>query len=244
MTLLWPLRTPDVLALHEVHVWAWGFGSSERDVGKHSTLLSEEELQRMDRFYFLRHRIQFATSHDYLRRLLAFYLQRDAKSLRFTTGRFGRPALESQAIGEPRISFNLAHTETAGLLAVASGIDVGVDVETIRPIGPDVAEAHFSALELNELNTLSGERWLSAFYAIWTRKEALLKAEGVGLNLPLADFDVSVLPESDPVMVEWRPSVQFSHSWRLHHLAPARGVIGALAVSQTPSRIALSSFES
>jgi 4'-phosphopantetheinyl transferase len=244
MTLLWPLRTPNTLSLHEVDVWAWTFGSSERNIDEHSPVLSGEERQRMNRFYFLRHRIQFATSHANLRRILGAYLQRDAQSLRFSTGSFGKPTLEPDEHVARRISFNLTHTATAGLLAVGSGIEVGVDAETIRPIGPDVAEAHFSAHELSALNTLSGDAWLNAFYTIWTRKEALLKAEGVGLNLPLADFDVSVPPDADAALLAWRPTVAFSHAWKLRHLAPAAGVIGALALSETPSRVTLSSFES
>lgn len=242
MTLLWPLSVPNVLARGEVHVWAWGFGSSEPDVEKHSAWLTDDERERMNRFYFLRHRIQFATSHANLRLILGAYLQCDAKSLRFFTGAFGKPALAGEH-GETEISFNLTHTATAGMLAVASGIEVGVDAETIRPIGPDVAESHFSASELSDLNTLSGDAWLKGFYRIWTRKEALLKAEGVGLNLPLADFDVSVLPNSDAALLAWRPTVAFSHLWQLHHLEPVTGVIGALAVSRTPSRITCSSFE-
>ena len=32
MTLLWPLRKPNILSLHEVDIWAWTFGSSERNL--------------------------------------------------------------------------------------------------------------------------------------------------------------------------------------------------------------------
>ncbi len=242
MTLLWPFNTPDKLAMHQVDVWAWTFGTQDADVQKYATWLTEDERERMNRFYFLRHRIQFATSHANLRLILGAYLQCGPKSLRFSTGAFGKPALAEEH-ADAQISFNLTHTATVGLLAVSSGIEVGVDAETIRPIGPDVAEAHFSAPELSDLNTLGGDAWLTGFYRIWTRKEALLKAEGVGLNLPLADFDVSVLPKSDAALLGWRPTVAFSRLWQLHHLEPAPGVIGALAVSQTPSRIMCSSFE-
>lgn len=242
MTLLWPFRVPGELAPHEVDVWAWTFGSTQHDIEKHVAVLSDEERERMNRFYFLRHRIQYATSHAHLRRILSSYFRCDTNSLNFAIGAFGKPMLDVKEHVTNQISFNLTHTATVGVLAVASEIAVGVDAETIRPIGPDVAETHFSARELGDLNTLSGDAWLNAFYTIWTRKEAILKAEGVGLNLPLGDFDVSALPDSAPALLGWRPPVLFSHFWQLHPLAPATGVIGALAVSRTPARITCSSY--
>lgn len=246
MTLLWPFGVPGELAAHEIAVWAWTFGITEQDMERDAVLLSDDERQRMNRFYFLRHRIQFATCHANLRRILGFYLGCDTSSLKFAIGPFGKPTVDAVIFKEHvanQISFNLTHTATVGVLAVASEIEVGVDAEVIRPIGPDVAETHFSSRELGDLNTLSGDAWLNAFYTIWTRKEALLKAEGVGLNLPLADFDVSVLPHCDPALVGSRPAGLFNHSWQLRHLIPADGVIGALAMSRKPSRVTCLSYQ-
>lgn len=242
MKLLWPARVPKALAPGEVQVWAWTFGEEERDVEVLSSWLSEEEIERLQRFHFLKHRIQFAASHANLRRILGSYLNCHAKSISFAAGPYGKPALDTEHV-ENQISFNLTHSETVGLLAVGSEIEVGIDVETVRPIGPDVANGHFSAREMNELNTLHGDAWIEGFYRIWTRKEALLKAEGVGLNLPLADFDVSVMTGAPAALLAWRPTVDFSYSWVLHPLAPAEGVIGALAMSEAPTHIALSRYE-
>lgn len=243
MRLLWPLRRAGKLSPHEVDVWAWSFGNTERDIEQDMALLTEEERERMHRFYFLRHRIQFATCHANLRRILSSNLGCEPNSLNFAVGPYGKPTLEIDKHVSGQISFNLTHTATVGVLAVASEIEVGVDAETIRPIEPDVAETHFSARELGDLNSLTGDAWLNGFYTIWTRKEALLKAEGVGLNLPLADFDVSVLPRAEAALLGCRPPELFSHRWHIQHLVPASGVIGAMALSRTPSRITCSSYD-
>jgi hypothetical protein len=78
---------------------------------------------------------------------------------------------------------------------------VGVDVEEVKPIEPEVADTHFSASELSDLSGLQGDAWLSGFYRCWTRKEAILKAEGVGLHRALDSFDRQPASDLDPLIV-------------------------------------------
>ena len=91
------------------------------------------------------------------------------------------------------MKFSLSHSKSIAVLAVDHAQPVGVDVEDVRPIEEDVADRHFSATELTDLRGLKGEAWLAGFYRCWTRKEAILKAEGVGLSRALDSFDVSLL---------------------------------------------------
>jgi 4'-phosphopantetheinyl transferase len=109
-------------------------------------------------------------------------------------------------------------------------------VEDVRPVEPEVAETHFSAIELSALNRLHGDAWLSGFYRCWTRKEAILKAEGVGLTRALDSFDVELLPDKPPRLLGTRE--RFSHPWMLHDLSPSSSTIGALAAAQTQNRLA------
>ena len=93
------------------------------------------------------------------------------------------------------------------MLALSTETELGIDVEDLRPIQPEVAEGHFSPTELAALSSLEGEAWLNGFYHCWTRKEAILKAEGVGLNLPLNSFDVSLIPGDPAKILGVRPPV-------------------------------------
>jgi len=104
-----------------------------------------------------------------------------------------------------------------------------------------VAAAHFSASELAELSALQGDAWLAGFYRCWTRKEALLKAEGVGLRLALDGFDVSLSPDAPELL---RTRVHFSYPWKLYDASPAAGIIGAVAVAQNHARLGRFRFAS
>lgn len=186
----------------------------------------------MERFHFAPDRERYAVAHTNLRRILGVYLNESPEKICFRANRFGKPELAREA----SVNFNLSHCRSIAVLAVANGQPVGVDVEDVKPVEPEVAGTHFSAIELSHLNRLHGDAWLSGFYRCWTRKEAILKAEGLGLSRALDSFDVELLPDKPPQLLGTRES--FSHPWTLHDLLPSSGTIGALATAQAQSRLA------
>jgi 4'-phosphopantetheinyl transferase len=113
-------------------------------------------------------------------------------------------------------------------------------VEELKPIEPEVANTHFSARERSQLSELQGDGWLAGFYRCWTRKEAILKGEGVGLAHGLDSFAVSLLPEEPAELLE--TGKPFSYPWRLHDLLPSEGTIGAVATAHSNARLACFSF--
>ena len=132
----------------------------------------------------------------------------------------------------------MSHSKTVGAVAIAAvGEILGLDVENVRPIEPEVAESHFSKAELSDLATLSGDEWLEGFYRCWTRKEAILKAEGVGLGIPLDAFDVTLLPGQPAELLGFRPESKLQRRWVLENLPPAPRVAGALALTRSPTEI-------
>ncbi len=109
-----------------------------------------------------------------------------------------------------------------------------MDVELVRPL-PDaegVARSFFTKGERDALAALPEERRLRAFYETWTRKEALLKAFGSGLTVPLDSFEVTLTSRAptrstgaaDPFGVE---------DYSLHGFEPGPGYVGAVAVRGT-----------
>jgi 4'-phosphopantetheinyl transferase len=225
------------IAPDEAHVWAWALESTAEDLAAHIELLDEQERERMQRFYFAPDRARFAVAHANLRRILGSYLHRPAASVRFHTNELGKPELDFSD-SSTLLHFNLSHSRSIALLAVAQSQPVGVDVEDVRPIEPEVADTHFSARERSQLSELQGEAWLTGFYRCWTRKEAILKAEGLGLSLALDSFDVSLSPAAE--LLETRKA--FSYPWRLHDLSPSEGAIGAVATTHSNSRLTCFSF--
>lgn len=236
-TIAWPSPPlPISLPPGTVDVWAWDFVRSVDDLQAQIALLSPDEQIRMNRFLFPVDRTRFAVSHAALRTLLARYAGMEPSSLLFETNAYGKPSLATTG-ALPTLHFNMSHTSSIALLAVASDLSVGVDVEEIRPMGDEVAERYFSTREQAELKQLTGEDWLEGFYHAWTRKEAILKAEGLGLSGKLDAFDVSLTPGARAAVLDVRPAAGFTAPWCLAELRPARGFIGALATSAAPVAI-------
>jgi 4'-phosphopantetheinyl transferase len=236
--LQWPASAiPTAISADEVHLWAWPLDPVVEDVSAHIEILDHAELQRLYRFHFAPDRERYAVAHANLRRILGGYLNQPAKKISFRANRFGKPELADEASS---LNFSLSHTQSIAVLAVTQGLPVGVDVEEVRPIEPEVAAMHFSASELSDLSALQGDAWLSGFYRCWTRKEAILKAEGVGLHRVLDSFDVSLLPDAPVELLRTR--MHFLYPWKLHDVSPASGIIGALATAQSEARIASFSF--
>ncbi len=163
------------------------------------------------------------------------YLKQPPDGLRFKVNPFGKPELIAAA---PGIHFNLSHSHSIAVLAVSPGVEVGIDVEDIRPIEPEVASSSFSPAEISVLNRLEGDQWLRGFYQCWTRKEAILKAEGVGLNFPLDAFDVSLAPGVPAKLLGTRPHLTLRRPWKLHDISPAEGTAGALAAGSPHAEVA------
>ena len=215
------------LAADEVHVWQSSVAASP--LPDLSSVLSPEELERADRFRNPARRSAFLVARATLRGVLAHESGTDAAALRFATGPHGKPFLTDPPTA---LRFNLSHSGEIVLCAVAWEREVGVDVERIRP-GIDhaaLARRFFSPLEHEQLSSLPRALQPAAFFAAWTRKEALVKAWGVGLSLPLSRFDVSVHPHRRAELLHVREGPGRGGQWSVHELDPGPGYAGALAV--------------
>jgi 4'-phosphopantetheinyl transferase len=220
----WPTPAED-----EVHLWQARLDVSPEELAQLATTLSEPELDRSRAFRFERDRARFIAGRGQLRLLLGGYLDTRGSEIALVEGPNGKPRL---AGGTALLRFNLAHSDDVVVFAVAWNREVGVDVERIRSDFPvdQVARHHFSPKERRDLaGLLEGDR-LRAAFDCWTRKEAYLKASGVGLTVPLDGFDVTVRP-GEPVRLS-RPDAKSaaSWSWSLHAFDAGPDYAAAVAV--------------
>ena len=239
--LLWPCtgRVPP-LPFEQVHVYAWDLDASP--LAEHWEILDEKETLRARRFVFPRDRDRFVRAHATMRRVLAEYSEISPDQICFVNGAYGKPSIDSAPGAEP-LQFNLSHSGDIAVLAVARTYDLGIDVEVVRPIERDIAEHHFSPAELLALGSLDNEEWLSGFYRCWTSKEALLKGEGLGLNLPLDAFDVEAHPERTPALLSCQPPTIFAPGWQLFTLRPTCHAVGTLAVRDATGKIPVGAIQ-
>ncbi|MZG32769.1 4'-phosphopantetheinyl transferase superfamily protein [Dickeya dianthicola] len=122
-----------------------------------------------------------------LRILLAPLCQQEAAALRFERTPHGKPFLPQH----PAVQFNLSHTQSAFAFAFARHSPVGVDVESCQghvDRKRSVARRFFHPDEICWLDSLDDARFLPAFTCLWSRKEAYIKALGLGLHKSLASF--------------------------------------------------------
>jgi len=95
----------------------------------------------------------------------------------------GKPFIRGEA------GFNISHSGDLVVLALVDNGSAGIDVEKIRPMPLD--DFLRDLPEISELGECATVERLSMFYACWTRKEAVLKGIGSGLQIPLEQVQLS-----------------------------------------------------
>ena len=168
------------LAPGEVDVWTMRFPAAP---APDPTSLSEDELLRAALLYFEDDRRRFTQSHVFVRRVLSGYLSLDPRDIRFATGPQGKPALAADM--PAGLAFNLTHSRNCAMIAVAITGKIGIDVEDLTSIDDldQLVRMTFSEEDASAILALPVCKVLTAFLRGWTRKEAALKALGVGLAI-------------------------------------------------------------
>ncbi len=186
------MRIPE-LAPDEVHVWLLDLPEAATDeahalLARLRSQLSVDERARADKFVIEPARVQFVVARCALRQLLAGYCAATPSEIGFDKGPRGKPSARGQSI-----RFNVSHSGQVALIAVSRNLELGVDVEQVwdRQDPYALADRYFSPTELSALDAVAVDQRSEAFFWIWTRKEAYIKARGDGLYLALDSFDVT-----------------------------------------------------
>jgi 4'-phosphopantetheinyl transferase len=163
-------------------------------------LLTAGERLRADRFVFDRDRVRFVAGRAAQRVILAGYAGGAPEALVFDLGPRGKPHLTT---GPP---FSYSNSGSCGLLAAGGDRPLGVDVERIREVSDAsaVGRSVFTPEEWAAWRAAGGDP-CSGFLRVWTQKEAVLKALGLGLGgmetvtaerrAAVAVFDVDLDPD-------------------------------------------------
>jgi 4'-phosphopantetheinyl transferase len=238
-TIQWP-PCPDTppLAGDEIHVWATTLNAPLHILEEFSATLSPEEKERANKFKFEKHRNQFIAGRGALRAILGQYLSAGPAGLRFDYSTNGKPTLAKEFAGTG-IHFNLAHSEEMALVAITRLGAVGVDVEGVRPVKnvDELVARFFSPRENSLFQKMPDDEKPVAFFNLWTRKEAMLKATGEGITRSLSLVEVSFLPGEPARVMAIAGDEAAGERWMLRELAPASGFTGAVAVELGTSNI-------
>ncbi len=200
-----PLHIPSgPLGEQVVETWLLRIDLSELDRAALADLLSEPERQHLSACTHPAVADRYLFSRATLRSLLGACLERDPAGLNIDVAAGGKPFLD-EACGGARLQFNLSHSGSWLLVALAGGRAVGADIEDDRPRPRmmQIAERFYHQAERRMLLSVSEPERQALFLRCWTLKEAHAKALGVGLRMDLSETDYSdLLNPSAPT--RWR----------------------------------------
>jgi 4'-phosphopantetheinyl transferase len=187
--------------------------------------LPDVALARANAFQNESTRQRHILAHAALHWLLAKRLKCNPHEIVFEFGPQGKPALPSTPF-----HFNLSHSGDLALVAISETIEVGVDVERIRPVRDPLAlaERFFTPGEHAELEGMPPQMRLDCFFRLWTQKEALLKATGQGIANGLKHFEVT--SRDGGGLARMDGTTASTATWTLFNWIPRVGYVSACAV--------------
>lgn len=224
--------TPLHIEPNTVHVWAFTLEGPSECVELCRSWLSNSERERADRFVFERHRVRYSVAHGVLRRLLGLYCDTAPELLQFSADEAGKPSLQPGTRGAgPAIAFNLTHSETRGALGVSSGLPLGIDLEQLRTNieALSISSNYFFGSERQAIESAPAALRDATFFRYWVAKEAVLKAQGIGLGFPLDRFRVDFLPGEAAARIETLDPAALAGDWTVRMLPCEPGWLGAVA---------------
>lgn len=197
----------------QVDVWHWYLDA----IGNPDDLLGALQAGEIDRYHTFPSADaarQFLAGRVLTRAALSHYANVPEREWRFTTNAHGRPSID-----EPRIHrslrFNLSHTSSIAVLAVARTAEIGIDVETTdRPVDIEwIGRSVFTQSEMRWVCAGPGGSKRDRFFDLWTLKEAYIKARGRGFSMRPDSFALATVdgqfqlqcpPDCDPKPERWR----------------------------------------
>jgi 4'-phosphopantetheinyl transferase len=222
------------IGVGDLHVWRVELDIRDEARAMLPVLLDDGERAYAGRLRAPRDRDRYVVAHGALRSILGAYLQVNPASLEFERTRFGKPSLADAA--HAWFQFNTSRSGGLMACALARNAPVGVDIEEIAAAGDTREDSRFSAAERAALANTHPDSRAAAIAACWTRKEAFVKARGLGVSLAFESFDVSVPPEA-PRLIATRPDPDEAARWTLAEIAVPEGYTGTVAIKGEGWRI-------
>ena len=207
-----PERDCLIFAPNEVHIWSISTHALAAYLNEFALILSLAEQTKAANFVFANDRQRFILARGLLRLLLSQYLQIKPQQISFALTKHGKPQIANYS--SIPIQFNLSHSHDMILYSFAKDISLGIDIE-YRHTGINIlgiAKRFFAGAEVEYLQQLERTEQFTAFYKIWTQKEAVTKMLGTGLYHSLNSINV-LEPSKDYFLTELRIVEGYTHQY-------------------------------
>lgn len=197
-----------------VHIWKYDLNSTKLDLSEIQKSLSVEETDRANRFFNLQDRKRYILVHYFLRDILSKYQNIPKEAIEFYKDIHQKPFLK-QKVNELPLYFNLSYRENYAVLALSNSDFLGVDIEKIKTLEniKNFIITFFSDEEQQLiLQPPTEPERLSILFRFWTIKESIIKALGVGFELPLINYNVSDFIKNTSAY----PHFDIDHKWYIY----------------------------
>ncbi len=220
---------------NDLYIWLLDFDRFPA-VSRFETALSEKERERAARFYFERDRHAYIITRGFLKERLGAFSGIAPVQIAFDYNKQGKPYWP----GSP-FFFNVSHSGGKGLVAISPLAPLGVDIERFRKetTTEKIAARFFSKKEVRTFMALRDEDREQGFFNAWTRKEAFIKAAGLGLSMPLHSFDVTLTPGEEVCLQAVRHPGYQATDWLLRALPVEAPYAGAFCIKDISPRLHL-----
>jgi 4'-phosphopantetheinyl transferase len=215
----------------EVQVWYSFLNNSARQCAAYDKVLSEKEKERASRFVREIDKTHYILRTGILKKLITRYSGLQPENLQLSYGPYGKPTLD-HAINVAHLCFNMSESSGHALYAFTQNREIGVDIEQIRDI-PEmehIVRLHFSEAERAVFASLLAQEKIKSFFNVWTRKEALIKALGGGLSIPLTKLDLSFSSGKPRTFISGDEVLNHRAQWTIQDVSPSPECAAAVAV--------------
>jgi 4'-phosphopantetheinyl transferase len=174
---------------NEIHVWVQRYKLINEDtllLFKNILSLEEREKLRAKPTNDLKEK--FIIGKGSLRYLLQYYSDIPAQYIRFNIGPYGKPSMKHPS----ELKFNISHSGEMWILGLTKNTEIGIDIELVQNSFSYslILDMVLSENEKKFFSLLYKKEKDKTFFDIWTKKEALLKAIGVGLSTPMTAIEI------------------------------------------------------
>jgi 4'-phosphopantetheinyl transferase len=177
----------------DVHLWRAYLPNHQHELENLLATLSPDEVDRANHFRFPKHRERFIIARGLLRQILGLYTGAQPTEIEFSYNAHGKPYLSRNLLN---LHFNTSHSEDMAVYSLSQRREIGIDIEKVEPnFKINVAKRFFNSDEFTHLMSRPQNKQATEFYALWSRKESIIKALGQGLFTPMESF--SVLQKSE-----------------------------------------------
>lgn len=220
------------LQYDEAHVWQMKLTNPVWD--KFASVLNEAEREKTTRFRTTDLQQRYSRCRSALRLILGRYVNQSAAALNFNYGQYGKPELEGH-----RLQFNLSHSGDHALIAV-SHHTLGVDLEYMNRKNNDLDGMIDMVCHLDEkaaLMQLPEQEKATAFYRLWTQKEAYCKMSGLGLQQAMPAVHLAATSDEAVWKVQTEACAAADGAHYVHKLCAVDGYAASLCLPLERLRI-------